>query len=158
VTVGPVATTPLDNVRPVVHIPGGAHSITAAGAEPGALLAETGRYYLWGGAVCSLGADADGGADGAATPVLTPAKPAALASAFETVARPRAVRKVRGQDVEEDEVFGDRGEPAQRRRDLAPLHPLGLELGQSLAHPRQRIARFSALTCSEDGDRLTFLV
>jgi len=93
--------------RPPVFVPGGPHSITEAAAALGRLLAATGRYFLWGGVACSLDVHAADGADGTATPVLTPARPATLASAFEAVARPRAVRRIGGRDVAADGVFGE---------------------------------------------------
>jgi hypothetical protein len=88
-----------DDARPKVFVPKGSVSIRGTAAKLGQLMAATGRYYLWGGALVTLDRDEDGGA------VLTPVKTAALPSAFEAVARPRTYQRIGDATVEVDAVF-----------------------------------------------------
>lgn len=73
--------------KPVVLLPNGAYSISDAGTCLGSCLAETKRFFLRGGVVVKLERALDG------WPQLEEAKPAALASDFESVA---ALYKVEG--------------------------------------------------------------
>lgn len=71
---------PVSADKPVVILPHGEYRISDAAARLGVLLAQTQRFFLRGGVVVRLGRDKDG------WPRLDEAKPAALASDFESVA------------------------------------------------------------------------
>ncbi|MFB3893285.1 MAG: hypothetical protein ACE15C_14820 [Phycisphaerae bacterium] len=87
--------------RPKVLLPGGSVPILEAAGKLGALLAKTGLYYVRGGAVVTMDADDQG------FPILSPVKPAAMASIFESVAHLMTLAKVDGQIVEVDTICSE---------------------------------------------------
>jgi hypothetical protein len=78
------------SILPAVFLPGGPVSINESASQLGELLGQTERYLLRGGAVVTTAKDDAGHL------ILDTLKPAALASAFETVASLAAVSKDEG--------------------------------------------------------------
>ncbi len=83
---------------PVVFIPGGPATILRSAVQLGRLLDKTGKYYIRGGMVTTVGKDKDG------LPILETIKPAALASVFETVAKLMEFAKQKGQFVPQEAI------------------------------------------------------
>jgi len=87
--------------KPKVLLPGGSVPILEAAAKLGTLLAKTDLYYVRGGAVVTMDKDDQG------FPILSPVKPAAMASIFESVAHLMTLAKVDGQIVEVDTICSE---------------------------------------------------
>jgi hypothetical protein len=84
--------------KPQVFLPGGPTPITESATALGTLLARTGKHYIRGGVVTTVGKDNDG------RPILETIKPAALASVFETVAKPMKYATVRGESFPQEAI------------------------------------------------------
>jgi len=74
------SSTAVTPEKPVVCLPGGAQTISATGAELGALLGKTQKFFTWGGALAKVSYDTDKQIQ------LEMVKPSGLASDFDTVA------------------------------------------------------------------------
>jgi hypothetical protein len=140
----PAATRPQDvtpaqadgRQMPVVFVPGGPATILRSAVQLGGLLAGTGKYYIRGGMVTTVGKDKDG------RPILEVIKPAGLASIFETVARIMGYIKQKGEFVAEQAIFTEQAakliqHSAAFQALLPPIHllsrcPVLVERGREL--------------------------
>lgn len=131
-----IAPTPPGDEQPMVFVPGGPAPILRSAVQLGGLLDKTGKYYIRGGMVTTVGKDKDG------KPILEAIKPAGLASVFETVAKPMAFVKQRGEFVPEEAIFTEQAakliqHSAVFQALLPPIHllsrcPVLIERGSSL--------------------------
>lgn len=108
---------------PLVFVPGGPATILQSAVRLGGLLAQTGKYYIRGGMVTTVGEDKDG------RPILETLRPAALASVFETVAKLMEFAKQKGQFVAQEAICTEQAakliqHSAAFQRLLAPIHLL----------------------------------
>jgi hypothetical protein len=94
-----ITPAPPGDEHSVVFVPGGPAPILRSAVQLGGLLDKTGKYYIRGGMVTTVGKDKDG------RPILETIKPAGLASVFETVAKIMEFTKREGQFVPQEAVF-----------------------------------------------------
>jgi len=121
---------------PTVFVPGGPATILGGAVQLGGLLDKTGKYYIRGGMVTTVGKDKDG------RPILETIKPAGLASVFETVARLKAYHMDHGLPVPVDAICSEQAakliqHSAAFQALLPPIHllsrcPVLIERGGSL--------------------------
>jgi len=127
---------PSQDELPMVFVPGGPAPILRSAVQLGSLLDKTGKYYVRGGMVTTVGKDKDG------RPILETIKPAGLASVFETVARVMEFTKREGQFVPQEAVFTEQAakliqHSAVFQALLPPIHllsrcPVLIERGDAL--------------------------